>query len=689
MRLSLFYSRLLYACALPAFVTTLPAQNVIQLFEAVNVRNSPTNASYRTPLSFNTSNLKLSCTASPIVATLSGPLMNTAGTAPLLDESGALQPGGKILVDNNILLAVTPATGTPTGPTNVCTGGVADGQGIYVNNCFTSGYQNDASNGILTGQNPDTSLEPDTAQTIDASGGVAPIDIHSKLFAGTQNVTIGLADEGGFLASSTVFLTTNCALGGVTGPATITGNPIPPNPTPDQLTQGFDFNPTTTQVVGFVLDLSAAEDAGTLTIDPNGPIPQVTDSPLDAITFHKVYAPHTSFATSECLIHTGELGANGQPACKLYTLQCTLGTGAIASGAQCPVSTINNEVFSDIFDGPAFDLNVKHRYHDRDEQVDDDDFREGIGFLMANEGWTGGPCQFDSASHLNLPCPQNLLTNFSGPGMFKGDGTSTNPNSTFIVIADVPEDRTHIKIVGEQPWNWNKSRNVKVKFHSFPPNLQGSNLPGADTFVASPIHGITYGISSLSSALPMPVNEPIPGDVTLTNPVVAAGCPIPTKANPAPVPATDFEVEPIITFPSDGHYLLHYYAQDCAGTQELKFAMDSSGVWSTKFRTRPINIDTTPPVITPSKLVLTGAVDAGGNYSVGEVIKVSYACSDAASGAGVVLCGNAVYAAGTKYNTGTLTTQLDTKKKGTKTFTVNAYDGAGNSSSVSATYTVK
>jgi len=690
MKVRLCYPLMLFATALPMSGTALFAQNVIQLFGPVNVRLSPNNASYTSPLLFNTSNLNLSCNASPIEATLSGPLMNSAGTAPLLDETGALQPGGSLLVDNTLLLTVTPTSATPAGPINLCTGGVVGGSGIYVQNCFTSGYQNDASGGVLTGQNPDTYLEPDTGKTIDAAGGVAPIDIHSQLVSGTQNVAVSLADEGGYLAASSIFLTTNCTQGGVTGPATVAGNPISPtDPTPEQLTQSFNFNPTPAQLVGFVYDLSAAEDAGSLTINPNQPIPQVTDAPLDAATFHTVYAPHTSFATSECLIHTGELGAHGQPACKLYTLQCTVGTGANATGAQCPVSAINNEVFTDIFDGPAFSLNVNHRYHDRDEQIDDYDFREGIGFLMATENWPGGPCQFDSASHLNIPCPQNLLTNFSGPGTFKGGGQSTNPNSTFITVADVPEDRTHVKIIGVQPWNWVNTLTPKVTFLSVPPNLHGSNLPGADTFVASPIHGITYGISAAPGLVPMPADEPIQGDVTLVNPADATGCPIPTAANPAPLPAADFEVEPILHFPADGHYLLHYYAQDCAGTQELKFLMDNSGVWSTSFRTLAVNVDTTPPVITPSALVLVPSVGASGSYAVGAVVKVSYACSDAVSGAGVVACGSSVYASGAKYNTGTLTTQLDTKSKGTKTFIVRAYDGAGNTSSVSATYSVK
>ena len=86
----------------------------------------------------------------------------------------------------------------------------------------------------------------------------------------------------------------------------------------------------------------------------------------------------TSFATSMCLVHSAEI-LNGQPVCKLFTLECTVGTGSSAAGANCPVSSASNEVLRDVFDGPSFTLGD----------------HQGMGFLMASEGWTGGPCTFD------------------------------------------------------------------------------------------------------------------------------------------------------------------------------------------------------------------------------------------------------------------------------------------------------
>jgi hypothetical protein len=106
--------------------------------------------------------------------------------------------------------------------------------------------------------------------------------------------------------------------------------------------------------VQFVYDLSQAQAAGSLSITPNT-IPGTDDLPIDSTTFQSMYVPNTSFATSICLIHSGEL-VNGVPACKLFTLQCTVGTGSNESGAQCPVSSLPNEIFKDIFDGPSFTL---------------------------------------------------------------------------------------------------------------------------------------------------------------------------------------------------------------------------------------------------------------------------------------------------------------------------------------------
>jgi hypothetical protein len=629
------------------------AQSSVQLFAPVNVRVSQEGAGYGTSqVIFNSTTLNLTCSAWPIAAVLS--------SSPTPSSTSNT---GNVLVDNYI--AVTNLV-TGKGPVDVCSGGVSEPAGSFRQDCFTFAYQNPASGGSLTGVDPDSLV---------ASGGVPPINISELLVSGSQQVKIDLVDEGGYLTNSTLYLNTNCTPGGVTGPALISGNTITSNnPSPQQLAQSFTFNAATNQTIGFNYDLTAANSADTLTINSNGVNPQVGDSPMDPSTFQTVWAPETSFATSICLVHSGETLSSGQPACKLFTLQCTTGTGATASGAQCPISTVSNEVIQDAFDGPAFNL---EDIHTADGRI----FHEGIGLLMASEGWSGGPCAFDPASDLNLPCPQNLLTSFSGPGAFISSGQTTHPNSTFISIAQVPEDRTTVFVKGELPDHWIRSRTARVRFFSQPPNLHGTHLPGADNFIPSPIQSITYGVSPADS-LPAP-GVPIVTDIQLLN---SPECPIPTAADPGPSVAQDFIPEDqTLTLPADGRYLLHYYAQDCAGTEELKFNKQANGSWTTSFYTYPINVDTVAPAV--SGLTLTPAPSARGTYEAGEVVQASYACTDATSG--VVLCGRNFYAPGSTLNTGTLTTQVDTWHAGQHTFTVLAVDAAGNRSSASITYQVE
>lgn len=678
-------------CSVIVFAQGLIAQTSIQLFSAVNTRQSLSTTTYANLSVFNSSTVNLTCSTAPIVATLSGPLMNGAGTAPQLDSSSQLQAGGNLIVDNVLLVTATPTSTNVAGPTtNVCVGGSFatsyNGETIPTSpvdlreSCFTSGYGN-VANSIL-GDDTDTTIAPGGSQTVDAVGGVAPIDISALLTSGTQNVTVGLGDGGGILASSSIFLTTNCTQGGVTGPATVTGNPISTGGTPQGLTQNFNFNTGNNQVVGFVYDVSGSNNANTLTANTNGAIPQTTDLPVDPTTFQPLFVPNTSFATSNCLIHSGELLPNGNEGCKLYTLVCSNGTDPNAAGALCPVSSVANEVVQDLFDGPAFSLpNIYTK---------GDTFHEGIGFLMASEDWSstkGGPCTFDSASGLQaLPCPQNLLTDFSGPGKFATSGETDNPNSTFISIYGVPEDLTSIYVPSEWPGQWSNTHTPKVYLSSEAPNftkgawVRSGNtlvpLPGAANFIPAPIHSITYGISPANS-IPTPLNEPVPGDQTLVSTANCAAGPFTSKTTPNFVPAA----QTLSSLP-DGHYVLHYYAEDCAGTQELLFTQDSSQSWSTNFYTREINIDTTAPAISSITLSPTGS------YHLGAVAYANFSCSDASTGAGVVLCGLNIFGTETTYSTGTLKIRLNTLSTGTKSLVVYAIDGAGNISSKSINYTV-
>ena len=624
----------------------LSAQNTPQIFSPLNVRLSQDGAGYgESQVIFNSSTLSLSCPASPVAF-----LSSAASTSPA-------NSSGNVLVDNNI--DVTNLTHN-TGPVNVCKGGVNTSSIGPFESCFTSSYQTAASAGSLTGQSPDTFA---------ASGGVPPLDISGMLNSGSQQIKIDLVDEGGYIANSSLYLNTNCTPGGVTGPATISGNTIPSsNPTEQQLSQDFKFNTGDNRMIDFKYDLSGAQSAGSLTIDSEGVNPQVSDSPLEPSIDYPLKVAGTSFATSICLVHDGEV-VDGKAVCKLYALTCTTGTGSSFTGAQCPSSTLSNEVLQDIFDGPTFELNDI-------PTPGGPTFHEGMGFLMASEGWGQGVCSFDPASSLQaLPCPQNLLTSFTGPGLFVGSGQTTRPNSTFISIAKVPEDLTTVSVTDSSgnpvtvgPGNWINNANPYMKLSSQPPNLVGTGLAGADKFVASPIKSITFGISLANSV-------PVPGTAISTDTVVSN----PSECSDPVTTIFRAPVQQLVGL-EDGAHLLHYYAQDCAGTEELKFTKDNSGSWATSFYTFPINVDTAAPQIASGP-----TLSPAGPYYQGQMVTATFQCKDELSG--IVQCGSHQYGSGVA-DTGTLTTPVPTTGSGTQTFTVTAKDAAGNQTSQSITYQV-
>lgn len=613
----------------------------IQLFGPADIRPSTQGTGYGDNANvFNTKILNLTCPASsPIQATVSS---STDGT-------------GNVLVDNFISLSVAAGSST-TGPADICLGGTVENGNQQ--NCFTTNYSNQATGGGANGKDPDTLLP---------AGGVAPINVSSSLQAGPIQAQFGLVDTGGFLAGSSLYLVTNCTAGGVTGPAQVTGNPISSNnPPAGQLTQNFPFNSSNNLQVQFTYDLSQSQANGNLSIT-DGTAPTTGDTPINPTSFPS-YVANTSFATANCLIHTGEL-YNNLPACKLYTLTCQVGTNPSQSGALCPESTNRDEIFQEVFDGPNFTLPDI-------AGTGGQTFHQGVGFLEAKEGWTGGTCAFDPASVIaNELCPQNVLVNFSGPGGFTSGGHGQAPNSTFITVAPVPEDLTTVSVPGQKiPGYWINSRSFQVNFKSTPPSL-----PPQDNFVAAPIQSLSYGISP-ASAVPQPP-APVSGDTLLPNPCPGAG----TAAAVFQPPSQPLSVS------QDGMYLLHYYAQDCAGTQELKFTQDSSQSWSTSFYTYPINVDTAFPVVasgptlSPAPSTNSGVANS---YLQGQKgVTATYSCTDV--GSGIVTCGTSTYAPGTNVlNTGNITSPINTSTAGSQTFTVNAVDAAGNPTSSSVNYLV-
>jgi len=614
--------------------------NAIQLFSPANVRVSTQGTGYGAQAkTFNSTIINLKCATSPVHAVL----------------SSSPDGNGNVLVDNFVSLGVNGAT-----PVDICKYGTTE-LGGQQQNCFNTTYSTQASEGKLTGQDPDG---------LASSGGVPPIDISSELWPGTIQAQITTVDTGGYLTSSTLYLVTNCTNEGISGPGNITGNPIPSsNPTGQQLTQNYAFNSSNSLQVQFSYDLSQAENAGTLSI-PDGSTPSTSNTPIDPTTFTTHYLHGTSFATANCLLHDGQL-ISGSPACNLYTLTCQVGTNPTQKGALCPASQQRNEFFQEVFDGPNFTLPDIGGTNGLT-------FHQGVGFLEAVDGWGGGTCVFDPSSSINNQlCPQNVLTSFTGPGTFQARGPGQSPNSGFITVAPVPEDLTAVTVSPKpQPGNWINKQTAVLSFVSTPPAVASNN-----NFVAAPIQNLTYGISGTSN-VPQP-GSPIPGDITVPN----TACPTPGSSNPPP--ATVFTPTPqTISVSADGTYLLHYFAQDCAGTEELQFTQ-TAGSWSTSFYTFPINVDTVAPVVASGPTLSPAPSTNGGvpnSYLIGQQITANYLCTDERSG--IVQCGTFTYAPGSTLNTGNLSSSFTASTAGPQTFTVPAVDAAGNQTSASVNYTV-
>ena len=261
-------------------------------------------------------------------------------------------------------------------------------------------------------------------------------------------------------------------------------------------------------------------------------------------------------------------------------------------------------------------------------------------------------------------------------------GRVHHPNSTFISFAHVPEDLTTVTVLGQHAGGWVNTHNVSVGLSSEPPMLPDT-LANHQNFVASPIKSITYGLSS--AGLVPDTKFAVSGDVTLTN---SNGCP--SAGNPSP-PASAFAPQSqSLLIPLDGMYLLHYFAQDCAGTEELQFTSSGNGGWSTSFYTVPINVDTVAPVVAsgPTFSVAPKTINGvPGSFTLGQQVFATYRCTDDRSG--VATCGSKTYGAPGTLDTGNLTTTLDTSTAGSKTFTVQTTDSAGNAGTpVSVTYNV-
>jgi uncharacterized repeat protein (TIGR01451 family) len=615
------------------------AAGAIKLFDPLRINHSKPGTPGFPGLAVRTATVNLkSCPATP-TATLSS------------------KPDGKANVFQDNYIRVTRNPGTESPSQNVCTGGDPHLTGGGTN-CFQAPYEHDFANYI--GQDPDVAVSTgangnpdDPAGTSLLPGfGVPPLDISGLLSPGDQVVEFELMDTGGELGAATLDLVTSCQQGGVQTNGSITGDPINPG-SPGSLTPQFTFNNTTGQHITFAANYLTGEN--TTTFQANT-IPTVKDVGIRPAVFPAMVAG-TSAAPSTCMRFTGELDTDGvTPICKAFTITCTQDNSSTSSGTLCPQSTLRNLLFEakfDSIDTPTSQSQIAPG--------------TGPGFLMGSDTWTNGStCSFVDAGDplLGQLCPQDPLTEFNGAGDPISGSTPRQTNSTFIPVLNMPLPSTTVTVVGQNGAGWLNTNSFTVDFASSPASFPAG--PQANGFVAAPILSLTYGIAPASVAVPDPT-FPVAGDVTNPNNANNTACPTTTPGV--------FNSSAMFNKP-DGQFTLHYFATDCANTEELNFTVSTNPKvnWAS-FKTVTIKIDTTKPTITGPTLTPAAS---GNIYKVGDVVTVNYSCAD--TGSGVATCAGPL-------PTGS---HIDTSASqvGSHTFTVNAVDVAGNTASQAVTYQI-
>jgi hypothetical protein len=622
----------------------------ISLFNSLSINQSLQGTPVFPGASVGTNSVALSCPASPVLATLSS---TSDGT-------------GFVFQDNYI--RVTP-TGAESG-TNVCAGGTNDGG---YNSCFQRAYESVATG--FVGDNPDTTTVGNASFT--STYGVAPLDISSLLTPGTtQTVKFELMDVGfppnqvgAFLGAASLKLVTNCTQTGVVPGGTIISNPINPGDA-NSLKPQFTYDGTTGQHIFYDLDYSTGTgghpaDHG-VTIQPNT-VARVKDIGIQQSAFANMVTG-TSAGPAICMRLDGELDTDGTKLCKAFQIQCTNQNDPTAKGVNCAQSTLRNLLYETRFDSlldfppgsnPIFP-------------------GTGPGFLMGPDVWTSAPCNFTEGPEAGQLCPQSTLTEFFGAADPTSGGTSRGVNSTFVPVLNMPLPIT-VPVVTSHGLltTWQNTGTVTLKFISSPAiyPLFGNPNP-AHGFTPAPIQSVTFGTTRANMPVPDPT-FPVPGDTTLFN---TGTCPTATPG--------------IITTPSssfvltEGRYLLHFFATDCANTEELNFqASNNPSVNWAKFKTWPVNIDMTKPV----PLIASITVTPPAKKSQPAKVTVQFSCSDpnlvdGSDGSGVFFCGPYLFILGAE-QTPTLQYTFSAPGHGTQTFSLTATDVAGNSATITQSYT--
>jgi hypothetical protein len=650
----------------PFTVGLTGAYGAIKLASSIVVQPS-TTGSFTNLYAISTSPLNLSCPSSP-TATLS----NTPGLIP---GAGL----GNVLVDNYITLAINGAPVTTyvdgnsvsysSGTTvaypfgNICMGSDASpdssGGNTYPE-CFTNAYRNDAASlGSLaqTSQAVDSDSITNANSILSGPGGVAALNI-GTFFGGGGSIqaTITAVDAGGEMASSSLFLVSNCSIAGIVPGGTVTGNPVNPN-NPTTLTQTAVFDSAPNQNISLTTSTAAAPNAV-----PAGTVQQTTDIAIPQQLFNQMVA-NTSAAPAVCFRIAGEIDGSGNAMCKAFLIQCSL-NGSPYAGDNCvPNITAARDLFDEARfsspDGPVNGTNYLYNGLNYPYTGAPPAFNAcqgflggsgncavpnltpgstslmGPGLLLGGDNWTNcvpsftaaNPCTLQyvntstlattavyspancafSGSLTGYSCPLDILTAFLGAADGQPGGTTMGKNSIEVPVANMPLPYSSVSS-NLQADSWTNSPSVNFGFTSYAANYNSTgDVPPSNGFTPAPVYSVTYGYAPASSPVP-DTTYAVPGDVSIYNSSTQSIAAASTAKGGqicnvgGTTPLNSGSQNATITPTGDGIYVLHYFTTDCALTEELLFNPTASQLtnptanWAS-FRTLTFGVDTVDPVL--------------------------------------------------------------------------------------------
>ncbi len=609
----------------------------ILLFKSVNVGPSNGGATLQNLVTFNNTTLALSC-----------PAGSTASLSSSPDGSGNVLVDNFITVRMGANLPLQTDSGSLVG--NVCPANQGNPQDNGQADCFTSAYQGPAGNNKLNGVNPDTITNAGNTnpQLNGAAGGVPPIPLTgltSATMPTNPTTTISMLDGGGFVASSSLFLVTQCVPNGVASGDTVTGNPTNPND-PSTLNQSFIFDSVNGQNSQFTSNTASNPDvapAGTQQIIQVFPIPQQLFNQL---------VSGTSAAPSVCVRLNSVIDPFNKTMCEGFLIQCWDATHSTLSGDNC---TPNPAAARNLFDFTGYDSTDAPPGQNYLANVESSDgtivsacsgvapqcaqnvigtgasstMLVGPGLLLGGDQWLCPPnsnlttCQSQAnlttqsmgtkyttancvltGSLAGDPCPMNPLTQFKGAADPTHGITTSGKNSIFVPVVNVPLPFTQTTVSGRNQNGWTQTPGPTATFISNEANyLPQSGNPVGNTFVASPPYSVTYGIASANSPAP-DTTFAVANDVTAyngNNVSQSFGTPL-CGTNPAPPPSFTTTSAAFTSAVTGGIYDLHYFTTDCALSEELLFQptnsqlTDATANWAS-FRTIAFGVDSTPPTL--------------------------------------------------------------------------------------------